>query len=321
MNNPNPSKKRGHIHKKFITHSQHSRIESIYFEHEDKVTVHILGEIEGGNMMKKTKWIVGLSIASLMALSGTVFALNSGPVVAQSIAQTIGVAPRTIADSNGINSVKISSPVINQLVNTTESSPNDNPNGGTTPGGNGYGNGYGGGYGMMGSYGMMGGQGIGNNFVLNVKDENSAAKDMATSLTNATVDKSANTITFTRTNVKIVMLGGPEQADGKFVIAGLINPIIRIPQGANVTMEIINEDTGMTHGVELTTAPPPYYYMVMMQGGVYPGSFIPPIPEAAGNQYPSAQVSFTASLAGEFYYICQYPGHAAKGMYGKIIVG
>lgn len=80
------------------------------------------------------------------------------------------------------------------------------------------------------------------------------------------------------------------------------------------TMEIINEDTGMPYGVELTTALPPYYYMVMMQGGNYPGSFIPPIPEAAANQYPSVQVSFTASLDGEFYYICQYPSHAAKGM-------
>jgi len=282
--------------------------------------------------MNKKKWIVGLSIASVMALSGTAFALNSGSVVAQSVGQTLGVAP-TVATS--------------QSANRTPPSSNNKSNGETTPGPNGFagamggqgtngsgggygmmggnGNGNGNGNGMMGSYGggsgMMGGQGIGNNNGLNAKDENSAAKDMATSLTNATVDKSANTITYTGTNVKIVMLGGPEEADGKFVIAGLVNPILRIPKEANVTMELINEDNGMPHGVELTNAQPPYAYMSMMQGGVYPDTIINPIPEAGTNQYPSAQVTFAASYAGEFYYICQYPGHAAKGMYGKIIIG
>ena len=61
--------------------------------------------------------------------------------------------------------------------------------------------------------------------------------------------------------------------------------------------------------------------MSMMQGQVYSGAFIQPIAEVVTNQYQSAQVSFTAGYAGEFYYICQYPGHAAKGMYGKIIIG
>ena len=219
--------------------------------------------------MNRTKWIVGLSIVGVMALSGTAFALTSGSIAGKSVAIT---------------------------------TPWSNEN--------------------SGGYGMMGGQGSGNNNALDVKDENSAAKDMVTSLTNATVDKSANTITYTGTNVKIVMLGGPKEADEKFIIAGLINPTLRIPQGANITMEIINKDEGMSHGVEITTATPPYTYMSMMQGGgIYPGASIQPIPKAASNQYPASQVSFAVSNVGEFYYLCQYPGHAANGMYGKIIIG
>lgn len=290
--------------------------------------------------MNKPKWIIGLSIASVIALSGTVLAMNSGSVVTRSVGQTPGISLAVYKPSDSVTAVN----------NTSPASTNNNSNDVNPPSSYGYAGGYGmagrygangyvGGYGMMGggyssngygygAYGCgggygMGGYGYGNGTSnsQNNKDENSAAKDMETSLANATVDKNSNTITYSGTDVKLVMFSGPEEADGKFVIGGLINPTLKIPQGARVTMELINEDTGTPHGVELTAAPPPYNYMAMMQGGVYQGSFIPPIPKAATNQYPSAQVSFTASDNGEYYYICQYPGHAAKGMYGKIIIG
>ena len=137
--------------------------------------------------MKRTKWIVGLSIASVMALSGTAFALNSGSVVAQAVGQTLGLAPTvattqnqgTVADPNGSSTVNASSPATNQSTvqstqlvtsqstNTTPSSPNNNSNGATTPWSNGFAggygmmggfsaNGYGGGYGMMGGFGANG---------------------------------------------------------------------------------------------------------------------------------------------------------------------
>ncbi|WP_088189165.1 hypothetical protein [Desulfosporosinus sp. FKA] len=305
--------------------------------------------------MKKTKWIVGLSIASLIAFSGSVYAaMNSKSVIPHSSGNnsnyllTVYKNPtsQTAADTSTNNSAADSSPSVNQPVNPPQSSANSNSN--TSPGPNGFPGGYGmmggyysnssgyngsgnnsfsngqtggycGGYGFMNGYGY--GNGNGNTYSQALKDATSAANEMNSSLTNATVDKNSNTITYTGSAIKIVMLGGPEEADGKFVIGGLINPTLKIPQGANVTLEIINEDKGMPHGVELTTAAPPYAYMPMMQGATYPGSFIPPVPESANNQYPSAQVSFSASQTGEFYYICQYPGHAAKGMFGKIVIG
>ena len=87
--------------------------------------------------MNKKKWIVGLSIASVMVLSGTAFALTTGSVPVKSV--ELGFA---------------------QTVET-----NNDSNMGTTPGPNGFGGGYGmmGGQGVNGNgggYGMMGGQGV-----------------------------------------------------------------------------------------------------------------------------------------------------------------
>jgi rusticyanin len=179
------------------------------------------------------------------------------------------------------------------------------------------------GYGMMGGYGgMMGGNwgsGI-NQYANNALSEDEVNKDMEDSLKNATVDKQKNTVSYSGEDIKIVVLGGPKQADEKFIIGGLINPTVYIPKNSNITLEFINEDEGMYHNVAITNAAPPYAYMNMMQGQIYPGSYTGMLPPAANDQFYSDSTTFNASYAGEFYYLCQYPGHAAKGMYGKIIV-
>ncbi|QQE81450.1 plastocyanin [Alicyclobacillus sp. SO9] len=143
---------------------------------------------------------------------------------------------------------------------------------------------------------------------------------METSLQNATLSKNTNTVTYRKQNVTVVFFAGPEQADGKFVVGGLVNPTIQVRKGAHVQFKVINMDTGMPHGIEMTTANPPYSYMSMMQGGIYPGSFIAPLPEAQNGQYAVASSDFVANQSGHFHYLCQVPGHAAKGMYGKMIV-
>jgi rusticyanin len=155
---------------------------------------------------------------------------------------------------------------------------------------------------------------------------NQANSDMESSLAHATVDKVNNSITYTGHSVRIVVFGGAmgDNKTGpaeKFVIGGLVNPTLHVSKGANVTFELVNEDTDMAHGIEVSTAGPPYGYMSMMQGGIYPGSVIAPIPEADGNNVSMATTSFTTAQSGTFYYLCQYPGHASKGMYGKIIIG
>ncbi|KJS87150.1 hypothetical protein [Desulfosporosinus sp. BICA1-9] len=123
--------------------------------------------------MNKTKWIVGLSIASVIALSGTAFALTSGSGAVKSLGQTLGFT-QTVETTTQSSQLGTPQPITLAL-----SSPNDNSDVLTTPGPNGYGGGYGmmggfgtngngGGYGMMGGfgangygggYGMMGGFG------------------------------------------------------------------------------------------------------------------------------------------------------------------
>lgn len=136
--------------------------------------------------MNKTKWIVGISIASIMALSGTVFAMNSGsyikPVGQNAIsAYSVNKTPNlgTGTETKGSSAVNNNSPVTSQSTSTSPSSMDSRPNNVITPGSNeftgrygmgGYGtNGSNGGYGMMGGsaangngrgYGMMGGSGV-----------------------------------------------------------------------------------------------------------------------------------------------------------------
>lgn len=146
-----------------------------------------------------------------------------------------------------------------------------------------------------------------------------AKKKMDASLKNAVINKTKNTITFSGDQVHIVFFGGPEEADGKFVVGNLVNPTLYVPKNAHISMEFMNADKGMPHGLEITTANPPYGQMSMMQGRSVNGTVISPLPAAQADQFSEGQTSFQLNQSGQFYYICQYPGHAAKGMYGKIV--
>ncbi len=178
--------------------------------------------------------------------------------------------------------------------------------------------------------GMMGGSGSGfmssviNHVFSNVPKISAVAAaqvaQTALNQANVSIDKTNNSITYSGQDVNIVALAGPTGADQKFVIDGLVNPTLHIQKGAKVSFQLINEDAGMPHGVEITSAKPPFSYMSMMQGGIYGGSFIHPIPAATKAGDPTLTTTFTASQAGTFTYLCQYPGHAQQGMYGQIMI-
>ncbi len=188
-----------------------------------------------------------------------------------------------------------------------------------------------GGYGpRMGPYdgnglgwpGMMGAWDPGNVQSLSSVD---ATHAMESSLANAIVDKVNNRVTYRGQSIRLVVLGGAMDGTSagpaeKFVVAGLVNPTLNVPKGSRITLELINEDTDMPHGIEVSAIGPPYATMSMMQGGVYSGSFIAPMNEASSGEFPMASTTFTADKSGTFYYLCQYPGHAAEGMYGKLVV-
>ena len=138
----------------------------------------------------------------------------------------------------------------------------------------------------------------------------------------ATVDRSSNTITFTGTSVALTVLASPPDGpDETFRIAGLTNPTLVLPRGAEVTLRLINADAGMVHDWLITNAQPPFPYAAMMAGPVVFGAVTPVLAEATSSGMPSATLTFSASGAGRYTYLCSVPGHAQAGMYGVLVVG
>ncbi len=137
----------------------------------------------------------------------------------------------------------------------------------------------------------------------------------------ATVDPATNTLTFRSASVALTVLaappGGPDQT---FQVAGMTDPTIVVPQGAQVTLHFINADQGMPHDWLLSTASPPFPYMAAMYGPATAGAFAPILGEATSSSSPSETVRFIAAEAGRFTYLCTVPGHAQEGMFGTFVV-
>lgn len=148
----------------------------------------------------------------------------------------------------------------------------------------------------------------------------------------AKVSPSTNTITFDSQDISILVLPmmpdkaanltgmqPPSYSTGDvFVIDGLINPSLLIPDGSIVHFTVVNLDDDMYHNLVVTPEPPPYPYSSMnsMMSSV---PFLPPADYAQGWAYGySYNLSFGQS--GTLWYICTYPGHAQAGMYGQIVV-
>ncbi len=208
-------------------------------------------------------------------------------------------------------------------------SPSGTPAGTPAPG-SGWGS-FGSMGGMMGGgYGMMGGasgNGMGQvmGSVLAGRVGQPITQAQATSLgaatpSGATVDRTANRITFQTQNVRLAVLASPPDADMKFRIGGLVNPTIVVPQGATVTVQLINADSDSAHNWAVTSARPPFPYMSMMSGVAFAGAWATPLGDPTSAGLPSETISFTASTAGTYTYLCQVPGHAAQGMYGTFQV-
>ena len=139
----------------------------------------------------------------------------------------------------------------------------------------------------------------------------------------ATIDTAANTVTYAGRSVTLVALASPHgKPNMTWEIDGLVNPTLTVAPGAQVTVILVNTDWGYMHGFELTTTPPPYPEMAM--AGVADTFFLMPLPPrtekaTATASYHTRSASFTAAT-GTYHYLCPVPGHAAAGMFGKLLV-
>jgi rusticyanin len=137
----------------------------------------------------------------------------------------------------------------------------------------------------------------------------------------ATIDRAARMITFTGMNVNLVMLASPSMPAESFRIAGMTNPRISVPAGAHVSIELINADSDMAHGLVVTAGQQARSTMPMMTAvPAFSGSALWFLgqPTAAGMH--AGTLTFTATTPGSYQYLCPVPGHAREGMAGRITV-
>ncbi len=137
----------------------------------------------------------------------------------------------------------------------------------------------------------------------------------------ASIDRAARTITFTTTNVSLAVLASPSMPAESFRIAGMTDPSVIVPAGAHVTIELINADDDMAHGLVIMPAGAARSDMPMMTAApAFTGSALWFLgkPTAAGMH--AGTLAFTAATPGSYQYLCPVPGHAREGMAGTFTV-
>ena len=136
----------------------------------------------------------------------------------------------------------------------------------------------------------------------------------------AQVDAAAKTVRFTTARVNLVMVGSPPTADMKFRAAGIDNPTIEVPAGAQITLEFINGDSDMAHMWLLQIGDSGPASVQPGWGGGAHVAAAPPLGDPTSAGQPAETISFTAPPPGTYHYDCPFPGHAAQGMYGRFVV-
>jgi rusticyanin len=138
----------------------------------------------------------------------------------------------------------------------------------------------------------------------------------------AHINQTARTITFTTGSAHLAAVASPAGGpDETFRIAGMVNPKITVPAGAQVTIQIINADPDTAHGLVITSGPRQFPWMPMMTSRpAFTGAALWFLgnPTTAGMH--AGTLTFTAATPGTYYYLCPVPGHAQKGMTGLFTV-
>lgn len=136
----------------------------------------------------------------------------------------------------------------------------------------------------------------------------------------------ANTTTYATNNTiwvgagvsRLVFVAAPPGHDEIFVINGLLNPTIHLSRGTQLTMTLTNADPSMYHNLALTTRDPPYSSMPMMSHMSGPRTSM--LSASESGYYWVQDMSITVNFPSQFWYLCEYPGHAEDGMYGSLVI-
>jgi rusticyanin len=138
----------------------------------------------------------------------------------------------------------------------------------------------------------------------------------------AHLSRTAGTITFTASSIRLAVVASPATGpDETFRIAGLVNPTLIVPAGATISIQLVNADPDTAHGLVITATPGARSPMPMMTARpAFRGSALWFLGNPTSAGMHAATLTFTATTPGTYRYLCPVPGHAAKGMIGKLIV-
>lgn len=142
--------------------------------------------------------------------------------------------------------------------------------------------------------------------------------DRMMSGSNTTTYATNNTIWVGSGVSRLVFLAAPPGHDEIFVINGLLNPTIHVSKGSQLTVTLANADPDMYHNLDLTTRDPPYSSMPMMSH--MNGPMTSMLSPSEIGYYWIQDMRIAANSSGQFWYLCDYPDHAAVGMYGSLVI-
>ena len=138
----------------------------------------------------------------------------------------------------------------------------------------------------------------------------------------AQVSKTANTVTFTASTVRLTILASPaEGPDETFRAVGLVNPRIVVPVGAHVAVDLVNADSDTAHGLVITASTATGSWMPMMTARpAFAGSALWFLGNPTSAGMHEGTLTFAATAPGTYFYLCPVPGHAQEGMSGTFTV-
>ncbi len=137
----------------------------------------------------------------------------------------------------------------------------------------------------------------------------------------ASINRAARTITFTTRTVQLTVLASPSMPAESFRIAGMTNPAVSVPAGAHVTIELINADEDMAHGLVIAATGAAGSPMPMMTAApAFRGAALWFLGKPTTAGMHAGTITFTAATPGSYQYLCPVPGHAQEGMVGTFTV-